>query len=491
MDDRLWLGIDVGTQTARVFVIDDDGGVAGSGSAALAGARRGRRHQQDPERWWEAVVEAAITALNGLDGRAVAGLAVDATSGTILLTDQAGRPRTAGLMYDDARATEEARLVDEAGEPVWASLGYCRMQPSWALPKLVWLLRHQPELKADNLRLCHQSDLITARLIGHPVATDTTNALKSGYDVIEEQWPGEVFERLGVPTRMLPEVVRPGTVLGVVSAEAASLTGIPADTPVVAGMTDGCAAQLGAGAVEIGSWNSVLGTTLVLKGVSERLIRDPNGVVYCHRGPNDTWLPGAASNSGAGVIAQRFGDRDLAVLTARAERMPVGPVAYPLVAKAERFPFVARDVEAFVLGDASDDAAMFAALLLGVACVERLCMDYLELLGASTDGPLTMTGGGTRNRYWSQLRVDFLGRPVRLPAQAEPAMGMAVLASTLAGRSVVEAARLMVRGYAELTPDPTRAPVLLQRYGDFLDVLTARGWLDDRTASHARKRATQ
>ncbi|MBX9918464.1 MAG: carbohydrate kinase, partial [Mycolicibacterium frederiksbergense] len=77
MDDRLWLGIDVGTQTARVFVIDDDGGVAGSGSAALAGARRGRRHQQDPERWWEAVVEAAITALNGLDGRAVAGLAVD------------------------------------------------------------------------------------------------------------------------------------------------------------------------------------------------------------------------------------------------------------------------------------------------------------------------------------------------------------------------------------------------------------------------------
>lgn len=491
MYDRIWLGIDVGTQSVRAFVIDDDGHVAGSGWAALGGERRGGRHEQDPERWWEAVIGACITALNGLDAGAIAGVAVDATSGTILIADQAGCPRTAGLMYDDDRATEEARLVDEAGRPVWASLGYFRMQPSWALPKLVWLLRHRPELKAGNLRLCHQSDLIAARLIGHPVATDTTNALKSGYDLVEERWPSEVFDRLGVPTRMLPEVVSPGTVLGVVSAAASSLTGIPAGTPVVAGMTDGCAAQLGAGAVETGSWNSVLGTTLVLKGVSKQLIRDPSGVVYCHRGPNDTWLPGAASNSGAGIIARRFGDKDLDVLTAHAARIPVGAVAYPLVAGAERFPFVARNVEPFVIGDAQDDAAMFAALLLGVACVERLCMDYLDLLGAPTDGPLTMTGGGTRNRYWSQLRVDLLGRPVSIPAQAEPAMGMAVLASTLTGRSIIDAARAMVRSYVELTPDPTRAPALLERYCDFVEALTARGWLDDGIASHARHRANQ
>ena len=48
------------------------------------------------------------------------------------------------------------------------------------------------------------------------------------------------------------------------------MTGIPAGTPIIAGMTDGCAAQIGAGALEVGSWNSVLGTTLVLKGVTSR-----------------------------------------------------------------------------------------------------------------------------------------------------------------------------------------------------------------------------
>jgi len=53
-------------------------------------------------------------------------------------------------------------------------------------------------------------------------------------------------------------------------------------------MTDGCAAQIAAGALEVGSWNSVLGTTLVLKGVTRELIRDPAGVMYSHRSPTAT-----------------------------------------------------------------------------------------------------------------------------------------------------------------------------------------------------------
>jgi sugar (pentulose or hexulose) kinase len=491
MTGRLWLGVDLGTQGVRVIAVDDDGQLAGSGSAALTGTRDGARHQQNPEHWWDAVIAAAGTALTGIDVDAVAGLAVDATSGTVLLADRAGHPLTQALMYDDARATDEARLVNEVGAPVWEALGYLRMPPTWALPKLIWLLREHPELATGNVRLCHQADLITTRLVGHPVATDTSHALKSGYHLVQDRWPVEVFDRLGVPERTLPEVVRPGTILGGVGAEAASVTGIPAGTPVVAGMTDGCAAQLGAGALEIGSWNSVLGTTLVLKGVSAELIRDPAGVLYCHRGPGGTWLPGGASSSGAGVIAHRFANDDLDELTARAAQSPIGPLAYPLATKGERFPFRAPDAEPFVLGDVSSDAALFGALLLGVACVERLCLDYLDLLGAPTGGPLSFTGGATANRYWSQLRVDLLGRPVRLLTNPQPALGMAVLASTRAGRSAVQAAGAMVRVDTELTPDPARAPVLLARYNDFLDALTARGWLDDTTAAHARTRAQQ
>jgi sugar (pentulose or hexulose) kinase len=490
MADPLWLGIDLGTQSVRVLAVDDTGEVAGRGSAPLTSRRDGPRHEQDPEKWWTAFVDACITALAGLDRARVAGLAVDSTSGTILLGDARGRPLTTGLMYDDARASAEAALVNEAGESVWGALGYQRMQPSWALPDLVWLLRHHRELAARaDVRLFHQADLITSRLAGHPVATDASHALKTGYHLVDERWPTEVFDRLEIPMTLLPEVVPPGTVLGHVGSDAASATGIPAGTPMVAGMTDGCAAQLGAGALETGAWNSVLGTTLVLKGVSDHLIHDPAGVVYCHRGPDSAWLPGGASSSGAGVLSHRFPEADLDEFTARASERELGPVAYPLVSGGERFPFRAPDAQPFVLGSPDDDTDLFGALLLGVACVERLCLDYLDLLGAATDGPLSFTGGAARNRYWCQLRADLLGRPVRLPEQAEAAFGMAVLAATAGGRSVVDAADAMVRISAEVEPLVDRAAGLLDVYALFVDHLTDRGWLDADVAAHARRRA--
>ncbi|WP_094287545.1 FGGY-family carbohydrate kinase [Mycobacterium lehmannii] len=484
----LWLGLDLGTQHARALVVNDDGEVFGTGRAALTSTRCGRRHQQDPEQWWAAVAAATRAALADVHADTVGALAVAATSGTVLLVDRAGHPRTEALMYDDARAVQEAVLVEDIGAPLWRELGYEHMQPSWALPKLLWLLNTHPHLANETVRLCHQADLITARLIGRPGPTDTSNALKSGYHLLEERWPSEVLNRLGIPPQILPAVVRPGALLGRVTAHASAVTAIPAGTPVVAGMTDGCAAQLGAGCVEIGSWNSVLGTTLVLKGVSPRLVRDPAGALYCHRGLNGTWLPGGASNSGAGVIAEWFAHADLAELTARAAQLPIGPVAYPLIGRGERFPFRAADAETFMLGHPDTDAHVFAAVLLGVACVERLCFDRITMLGAPTDGMLTFTGGATRNEYWTQLRADLLGRTVHIPEQAEPALGMAILASTLGGRSVAEAASSMVRRRGERTPNPARADILRQRYADFVQALTVRGWLDAAIAEYARAR---
>jgi sugar (pentulose or hexulose) kinase len=481
----LWLGVDLGTQQARALVVDDDGHVFGAGSAPLTSTRGAGCHEQDPRHWWAAVVDATRAALAGLRADAVAGLAVTATSGSILLVDGAGNPRTEALMYDDARAVAESVAVDDAGTALWRALGYTHMQPTWALPKLLWLLNRQPELADGTTRLCHQADLITARFVGHPVPTDASNALKSGYDLLQERWPDEVFTTLGIPPHLLPAVVRPGTVLGRVGPDAAALTGVPAGIPVVAGMTDGCAAQLGAGCVGIGSWNSVLGTTLVLKGVSAQLIHDPAGSLYCHRGPDGTWLPGGASSCGAGAVAEWFPGADLSDLTTRAARLAIGPMAYPLLARGERFPFRALDAETFLLGRPDTDADVFAALLLGVACVERLCFDRVTMLGAPTHGSLTFTGGATRNEYWSQLRTDMLGREVHLPEQNEPALGMAILAATSSGRSAKDAVATMVRRRGERTPNPARTSQLAECYAQILAALTARGWLDDATATYA------
>lgn len=483
----MWLGFDLGTQSVRAVVASETGSALAQSSQRLTSRRDGPRHEQDPEQWWRAVVGACREVLAKLPALSIKGLAVDGTSGTILLVDQAGRALTPGLMYDDSRAQAETQKVNDAGSTVWNSLGY-RMQASWALPKLLWLLREHRGV-ITGARLAHQADFINSRLAGCEVASDSSNALKTGYDLINERWPHEVLAALGVSERIMPAVVRPGTQIGAVCPEAAGVTGIPAGTPIIAGMTDGCAALIGAGSLDVGSWNSVLGTTLVLKGVTSELIRDPLGVLYSHRSPDGNWLLGGASNTGAAVIAQQFPGRDLEALSRQAAtRELTDVVAYPLISCDERFPFNAPHAEGFVLGEPSDEIELYAALLQGVGFIERLCFDYLDMLGAAVDGDLTLSGGATRSRYWCQLRADILGRPVRLPENAEPAFGMAVLAASL-GQSVRDVAKQMVRIREVIDPRPGHAARFPEPYLRLVDELARRGWLSSHVADHARRRS--
>jgi len=476
MSDPLWVGVDLGTQSVRALAVDWDGRTVAAASRPLRGTRSGTRHEQDPLAWWSLTAE-ALAALD-LRGREVGAVAVCATSGTVLLTDRDGTPRTPGLMYDDARAGALAGQAQDAGAELWGRLGY-RMQPAWALPKLLWW--RDKGLLGPDVRLAHQPDVVAARLVGHPVASDASHALKTGYDLIEDSWPADVLAGLGIAQGVLPPVVRPGTVLGVVSAVAAEVTGLPAGTPVVAGMTDGCAAQLAAGALEVGEWNSVLGTTLALKGVSASLPHDPTGAVYSHRAPHgDLWLPGGASSTGAGAVRALFPDADLAALTAAAARVEDVPLCYPLVGHGERFPFVATEARGFYDGGplvvTGDAARVFAAVCTGVAHLERLSFELLAAAGADVGGPVTFTGGGARNEWWNQLRCDVLGVPVRLPANPEPALGMAVLAAGALSGDIPGAAKRLVRVRRTLAPDLARHAALTPAYRAFVAVLADRGW---------------
>jgi sugar (pentulose or hexulose) kinase len=487
--DAAWLGLDLGTQSVRAMIISSSGETLATGSHKLTSRREGSRHEQDPEEWWRAISAACRSAFVALPAAVtIQGLAVDGTSGTILLMDGEGRSLTPGLMYDDTRAIEETKRANEVGATVWSTLGYNRMQPSWGLPKLLWLLAQNSGWAAGT-RLAHQTDFINRRLIGTDVATDTSNALKTGVDLINECWPREMFAALGVPDEILPAVVRAGTCLGVVSAEAAEQTSIPQGTPVFAGMTDGCAAQMAAGALSVGSWNSVLGTTLVLKGVTPDLIKDPAGIVYSHRSPDGNWLPGGASSVGAGIISKHFVGRDLEALATRAaEREPASIVTYPLHGRGERFPFIAPEAEGFTLGQPSDEIDRYAALLQGVAFVERLCFDYLDMLGAPIGGPFLLTGGGAKSRYWCQLRADVLGSPVTLPENAEAALGMAILAAA-AGHKVADVAGAMVRIREVIDPRPDLARRFHEPYLRLIDELARRCWVDPALAQHAYRRA--
>jgi len=480
---KLTAGVDLGTQSVRVTLLEEDGRVVASGTALLTSVRSSGRHEQDPAAWWEAVGAASRRATREVADGDIAGLAICSTSGTILLADAACRPLTPAIMYDDGRAEEEARLAQEAGRAVWDSLGY-QMRSSFALPRLLWLLRHG--FGAGAARMMHSADFIAAQLADEPVATDWSHALKTGYDLIDDRWPAEVFERLHIPMRLLPPVVRPGSTIGHVGRRGAEQTGFPMGTPIRAGMTDSCAAQVAAGALAEGSWNSVLGTTLALKGVTRDLLHDPHGVIYSHRHPDGGWLPGGASSTGAGFLSTTFAGRDLAELDARAEARGLSSaVIYPLASEGERFPFAVPTARSFELGEPRDEVDRYRAILEGVAFVERLCYASAEALGARVSGPVAFTGGAARSPFWSQLRSDVLGLPAVVPASSEPAVGMAILAAAGAG-SVTEAAARMSRVATRLEPDGDGAAGMAASFDRFASALVERGYIDDGLARRAR-----
>ena len=83
--DRTWVGVDLGTQSVRALAVADDGTVLAAASRPLRSRREGARHEQDPAQWWSAAAD-ALVEVSARAGTEVGGIAVCATSGTVLLT---------------------------------------------------------------------------------------------------------------------------------------------------------------------------------------------------------------------------------------------------------------------------------------------------------------------------------------------------------------------------------------------------------------------
>ena len=482
-------GVDLATQNVRVAVCDGDGVVGATGEAPLPPPRSPRPGwvEQDATEWWPATCAAlrAATEKLGPASAEIAAVSVAATSGTVGLADEEGRPLGPALLYNDGRAEDEANAAQRAGRKRWDELGVT-MSASWGLPKLVWLLRHSAG--AERARRCrHASDVVVARLVEDDPPTDWSHALKSGYDVVRLQWPEEVLEELGVPPSLLPRVLPPTTPIGHVSARAAADTGLPRSCEVRLGMTDACAAQLAAGADRPDRYVSVLGTTFVVKGAARSLLKDGSGALYSHRHPDGWWLPGGASNTGGEALEEGFKGRDLSALDdAAAKAGPARCVAYPLARTGERFPFVAPRASGFVVGEPGDEVERYRATLEGVAFVERLAYAHLSSLGARIEAPVALSGAATRSHVWNRLRASVLDRQLVVAASGYTAFGSCLLAAAGTLHPDLSGARTaMVRGGEEVEPRRDEQAALERSYETFVHALADRGWIDERLREHA------
>ena len=406
------IGIDVGTSGVRVALMDAHGELLGIRSSHLAPSDR-----RNPECWWDAV-ESALAALKAsADLSGVRCIAVDGTSGTILLLNEAGQPIRQASLYNDPAPEAAARAV-AAAAPTGSAAG-------GAASPLAKLLAMQDLPGAA--RLAHQADWVAAQL-GAPVGiSDENNALKTGYDPVRRCWPSWL-RGLGIRKALLPEVVEPGTPIGAIDSTLATRFGLPAGVVIAAGTTDGCAAFLATGADKVGEAVTSLGSTLTLKQLCDKPIFSPKYGVYSHR-LGSQWLAGGASNSGGAALARYFTPAALVALSACIDpALESGLDYYPLPGPGERFPFADPHLPPRETPRPMEDVRFLHGLLEGIARIEALGYRRLADLGGPALDTVRTVGTGARNAAWTVIRRRALGVDLTMARSEDAAVGAARLA---------------------------------------------------------------
>ncbi|HHH43075.1 MAG TPA: carbohydrate kinase [Gammaproteobacteria bacterium] len=416
----LFIGIDVGTSACRACAIDERGHMLAQARHDLPLPRRqGNAVEQDADTWWQALTLTLDTLNRQIDPARVHRIAIDATSGTLLLCTADGTARTPGLMYNDTRAVDAARRIAQVAPPDSAAHG-----ASSGLAKLLYL---RGRLGDEDYLALHQADWLTGKLTGQFGCSDENNALKTGYDPRLRRWPDWLGE-LSVTPRQLPEVLPPGTVIGTVRSAWRRRWGWPDEATVVAGTTDSTAGFIATGADTPGTAVTALGSTLVVKILSQQPVNAAAYGVYSHR-LGERWLVGGASSAGGAVLRQWFGPCDIHRYTRLLHpHRPTGLDYYPLPARGERFPVADPLLEPRLEPRPASDAQFFQGILEGIAHIELRAYRLLAERGAPWPTQVLSVGGGAANSGWTEIRRQLLKVPVTRAQHQEAAYGAALLA---------------------------------------------------------------
>ena len=425
----VYLGIDLGTSSCRIVAIDEKGTQLSHADAPIPmPVRTGAQITQDPMLWWKAVSAGLTQLFKTIDPAQVAALAVDGTSGTLLLADAKGAPVTPALMYHDARAVAEAETLLSLADPKSGAHG-----ASSSLAKLLWLKSKELDRKAAHA--LHQADWIMGMFCGQFGHSDYNNCLKLGYDAAALRWP-DWMGALGINLELLPVVHKPGEDVGTVSADVAKAFGLRPDTRVLAGTTDGVASFLAAGATKPGDGVTALGSTLVLKLLSDKPVFAAEHGVYSHR-LLDRWLVGGASNTGGAVLLQYFKIEQLIEMTAQLNpELLTGLEYYPLPGMGERFPINDPDMQPILEPLPGDSVTFLQGMLEGIAGIEAHGYKLLHKLGAPPLRELRTTGGGAQNPAWARIRERIVGATMKPAHSGLTAYGTALLAADLVAKKI-------------------------------------------------------
>ena len=480
-----FIGVDVGTGSARAGVFDAAG-------AMLASAKRdivlyqdtGDIAEQSSEDIWQAVAASVREAVSkaAIDAAAVRGIGFDATC-SLVVVGEGGVPLPVGasgdpsrniIVWMDHRAIKQADRINATGHKVLDYVGGV-ISPEMETPKLLWLKEHQPETYAGAWQFFDLADYLTWRATGSLARSVCTLTCKWTYLAHEKRWDPSYFDTIGLGdlaaenfARIGTEVVPGGTALSAgLTAEAASDFGLPSGVAVGAGLIDAHAGGVGTVGARGGQGDlrSRMAYVFGTSACSMTTTKDPAfvggvwGPYYSAMVPG-LWLnEGGQSAAGAAIEhlvlhhpasasaqdrARAEGLSLVAWLAQQADKLGGAPNLPQLVGSlhvvpeflGNRSPLADPDAKALIAGLGMDRGIdnLIGLYLAGVAGLGYGLKQILSAQGAkgiATD-TIVLSGGAAQSPLVRQLLADTTGLTIAVTDAEEPVLVGAAILGALA-----------------------------------------------------------
>lgn len=423
MPESYIVAIDLGTSAARAVLFDFAARPlrAARRPYPLAAPRAGWS-EQDPEEIVQAVVACLQEIAAQVPPPAIACVTFSSQMYSILALDQAGRPVTSSITWNDRRgaALAEALRAQEGFRELVAATG-CPVAEIFPLYKILWLRQQLGE--CAGFKFVSIKDYVIARLTGQLLADWSTASASGLFAVAERAWDPAVLAFAGLEEGAnLPPVASPRHIIRQWECRTADL-GIRRGTPIVLGGGDGPLASLGIGAVRPGSIAVNVGTSAALRVTVDTPALDPAGRLWTFVADEELWVTGGITGGGIvydWLIRTYFGHlkglrpgevyRHVDELVQRAAPGADGLLFIPYLGGQQSPDWDARQRGGFIGLGVDHGPAHFAR-----AAFEGLAFSLNRIAHAAganlrhSAGRIYMSGGITHSDVWLQLAADVFG----------------------------------------------------------------------------------
>jgi len=463
------IGIDLGTSGTKTVLFDIDGKAIASATEEypLHQPQNGWA-EQDPADWWNACVLTlkSIFSQSGVDADDIAGIGFSGQMHGLVMLDEKHEVIRNSLIWCDARNAKECKEVtDLVGASRLSEITANPALASFTAGKLLWVRNNEPE----NYKRCRTvllpKDYLRFKLTGKFGMEAADASGMNMLDINTRKWSDEVLKKLDINPEILPDVYESYELAGHITPEAAAITGLKEGTPIAYGAGDNAAAAVGTGVVESGKAFITIGTSGVVYVHSDKVAVNPDGRVNTFCTANGKWAIFSCTLA-AGLslqwlrnnffqdevnVAQGLGQDVYDIMTAQAERIPIGAnrLIYLPYLMGDRSPILDPNARGVFFGLSAMHTKydMLRSVLEGVTFSQRQNLDVMKEMGISFS-EIYATGGGSASPFWRQMIADVLNVPVTTIQNKEgPALGAAIVAGVCVGLypSVAEACKVIIK----------------------------------------------